>query len=736
MESRLGKNQNKKMKKHTPLSTLLVLALTLLNVPMSHAKKSEMIPTPIAEKPTADDEKASLPSFSAIQESYAQKTQIALNGLSGVLKTEDLRDAKNLSIALRALENNQAFLALSALKTISTKSTLAPYAQYYRAKALSDLNKYPEALTELPVLTNPKNKIEWEMFWLRLNILGLLKQKETVHTVAAAIQRLHGKDRWVVIKSTFYRGQAEWHVGNKTVAKKYFESILVQDAGTEYDDKIFSLFKSAKLTDSQILSEAQWNLRAEKLITNGTPQKARLIWQRFASQNASYRERLAYGYFRERNYRQAAKLYTELLKTGGATSPEVDILTKMAQSYARHDNFDGAINTNALIIKKFPKTAAASQAATKLGFLYFDSGQYQKAITYFDKYRPSGTQRELANWYRLWSFYLLGKYDQALSEMRAWGKIKTADKKTRLMAQYWEARILTKLGQGNAAKALYTQLTQMDRVGYYGFLAAQRLKSGKLVPPLLVDTSVLQGVPRGHDKVDLAKSALGLVPERDSLIRAVLLAQMGLDSFAYSESTNSTLLKNAGENIQEVFHLASNYHSGHTLAYAALKSGSAPLSSYRLGFPQAYAKYVKKFAAQWQINENLAYAIMRQESAFKPEAKSFAFAYGLMQIIPPTGDEIANQVGFKGFHAALLNQPLINTYFGTFYLSHLLKKFNGDIVYATAAYNAGPEAVKRWSTKSTSLEKDEFIELIPYKETREYVKRVLVNHLIYDRIYP
>lgn len=736
MGLRLGKNQDGKMKKHTSTLTFLALVLLFFGSSLSHAKKTDAIITPITEKPTADDEKSSLPAFSVIQESYSQKAKIELDRLSGVLKAEDIRDAKHLSTALQALENDQAQIALVALKVIPTTSILNSYAKYYRAKALSHLGKHNEALAELPVFANLKNKIEWEMFWLRLNILGLLKQKDAVHAAAAAIQKLYGKDHWVVIKSGFYRGKAEWNIGNKAAAKKYFESILVQDAGTEYDDKIFSLFKSAKLSDGQILSEAQWNLRAEKLIANGYPQKARLIWQRFASRDASYRERLAYGYFRERSYREAAKLYTELLKTGGTTSPEVDILTKIAQSYARYDNFDGAINTNALIVKKFPKTSAASLAAAKLGFLYFDSGQYQKAIQYFDKYRPSGTQRELANWYRLWSFYLLGKYDQALSEMRAWGKIKTADKKTRLTAQYWEARILERLGQAGAAKTLYTQLTQIDRVGYYGLLATQRLKSGKLVAPLLIDTNTLQGIPRGHDTVNLAKSALGSVPARDPLIRAVLLACVGLDGFAYSESTSSALVKNPGENIQQIFHLASNFHSGHALAYAALKSGSAPLSSYRLGFPQGYAKYIKNFAAQWQINENLAYAIMRQESAFKPEAKSFAFAYGLMQIIPPTGDEIAAKVGFKGFHAALLNQPMVNTYFGTFYLSDLLKKFNGDVIYTIAAYNAGPEAVKRWSTKSISLEKDEFIELIPYKETRDYVKRVLVNQLIYERIYP
>ena len=118
--------------------------------------------------------------------------------------------------------------------------------------------------------------------------------------------------------------------------------------------------------------------------------------------------------------------------------------------------------------------------------------------------------------------------------------------------------------------------------------------------------------------------------------------------FAFDESENSTLLKNRGEDVQSVFHLAANYHAGYVLTAPAIKNGDSSLATYRLAYPRAYEKYVKPFSEQWHLDENLAYSIMRQESTFKPEAKSFAFAYGLMQIIPPTGDEIAEKIGFKG----------------------------------------------------------------------------------------
>jgi len=103
---------------------------------------------------------------------------------------------------------------------------------------------------------------------------------------------------------------------------------------------------------------------------------------------------------------------------------------------------------------------------------------------------------------------------------------------------------------------------------------------------------------------------------------------------------------------------------------------------------------------------------------------------------PPTGDEIAQKIKYKDFQVSQLNNPSVNTLFGTFYLSFLLEEFDNDLVYAIAGYNAGPHNVKRWTSKARDLERDEFIELIPYKETNKYVKKVLVNYLVYNKLYP
>jgi soluble lytic murein transglycosylase len=191
----------------------------------------------------------------------------------------------------------------------------------------------------------------------------------------------------------------------------------------------------------------------------------------------------------------------------------------------------------------------------------------------------------------------------------------------------------------------------------------------------------------------------------------------------------------SGDDLLRVFQSAANYNRGYAINAAAIKRSDGNLTTYHMVYPRAFNKYVEPYAQMWGLDPNLAYAIMRQESAFRPEAKSFANAYGLMQIIPPTGEEIAHTIGYEDFHASQLNQPHVNTLFGTEYLSQLMKELGQQPVYTIAAYNAGPLAVTRWIRKAQNQDMDVFVELIPYEETNNYVKKVLINYLTYRKLY-
>ncbi|MDQ7056158.1 MAG: lytic transglycosylase domain-containing protein [Persephonella sp.] len=133
--------------------------------------------------------------------------------------------------------------------------------------------------------------------------------------------------------------------------------------------------------------------------------------------------------------------------------------------------------------------------------------------------------------------------------------------------------------------------------------------------------------------------------------------------------------------------------------------------------------------------ENIVYAVMRRESFFNPYAISPSNAVGLMQIIPPTGRWIAERIGDKDFDITDLFDIRKNIKFGRWYINYLLKRFNGNLFYVFSAYNCGPGCISKVLRKNRIQNVEEFIELIPYRETRYYVKYVYLNLKVYNQIY-
>jgi soluble lytic murein transglycosylase len=156
------------------------------------------------------------------------------------------------------------------------------------------------------------------------------------------------------------------------------------------------------------------------------------------------------------------------------------------------------------------------------------------------------------------------------------------------------------------------------------------------------------------------------------------------------------------------------------------------LHQYELRFPLARRGDVVRDARSAGIDPAWTYAIIRAESAWTTDAHSGADAFGLMQLLPGTAKHLAKQIGVPFSGAAALFDPDLNIRLGTQYLGNMAVRFDGSPWLASAAYNAGPDPVARWIDARDSLEPDFFIETIPYKETREYVARVLAFSVIYD----
>jgi soluble lytic murein transglycosylase len=151
-----------------------------------------------------------------------------------------------------------------------------------------------------------------------------------------------------------------------------------------------------------------------------------------------------------------------------------------------------------------------------------------------------------------------------------------------------------------------------------------------------------------------------------------------------------------------------------------------------LRFPILFDELFDKYAKKRKIDRSWIYGLARAESAFIEDVKSPAGALGLMQVMPKTGAATAKRIGLKGFKTYKLTQAKTNIPIGTAYMKQMLDKFNGNIILATASYNAGPHRVNKWLPKQGCAEPDVWIEQIPFNETRKYVRRVLYFANIYD----
>jgi len=160
-----------------------------------------------------------------------------------------------------------------------------------------------------------------------------------------------------------------------------------------------------------------------------------------------------------------------------------------------------------------------------------------------------------------------------------------------------------------------------------------------------------------------------------------------------------------------------------------------PTVYWKVLFPQPYWSELVENSQKNGLDPYLVASLIRQESEFNPGAVSRANAYGLMQLLPSVGKSMAKKEGVKGFSASELLNPTVNLELGTRNLRVVLDRFGGQQEYALAAYNAGDVPVRQWMAAGEYKDIAEFVESIPYTETREYVEAILRNREIYRALY-
>lgn len=286
------------------------------------------------------------------------------------------------------------------------------------------------------------------------------------------------------------------------------------------------------------------------------------------------------------------------------------------------------------------------------------------------------------------------------------------DEATRGQWLYWRGRALETSGKDEEARATYDRAARERN--YYGFMAADRLSR-----PYAFDHQPLPEDPEAWQRLN------GLPAVRRA--RELYLLDMTLSA---RREWHHALEAMTTYQMQIAAMIAADWGWHDRVILTMGRAGA--YDDLVLRFPMPYEEPLRQYADKRALDLGWLYALVRAESAFMEDARSPAGAMGLMQVMPTTGRETARSIGWRGFTPDQLMRAEVNVPIGTAYLRQMLDRFGGNMILATAAYNAGPGNVGRWMPRSSCVDPDVWVEQIPFTETRKYVQRILYYSSIYD----
>jgi soluble lytic murein transglycosylase len=390
----------------------------------------------------------------------------------------------------------------------------------------------------------------------------------------------------------------------------------------------------------------------------------------------------------------------------------------------------------------FPRSPWLAEALFSSGNMYLLRRDYSAAVEYYSylaTHFPDSKNAAAAHWRAGWLSYRQGLYADASRLFDEQIRLYPGATET-VSAIYWRGRLyeLQDHKPANAA-ANYRTLVRVYQHFFYAQMARQRLaalgnsQSGALpTPQPQLDRIQAPTVPPliesfPADSPHLAKARLLVNAGLNDYLPQEIAADP--DSSSWSGLAEAQIYASYGETYRAMRSLK------RALPYAASASiKSIPLVYWRILFPEAWWDTITAESAKNNLDPYLVASLIRQESEFNPSVVSYANAYGLMQLLPSVGKAMAREEGLSHFQTFQLLDPATNIRLGTRYLRQMLEKFGGVPEYALAAYNAGDSRVADWQTAGPYHGMDEFVESIPFTQTREYVEAILRNQETYKAI--
>ena len=536
--------------------------------------------------------------------------------------------------------------------------------------------------------------------------------------------------------------------GNQAEAIRYYRRAYFFGAGTD----------SAKTAEAKLVSLAQPLVAgsAEELIARGD----RLLAARdFAGASKAYAD-LGSGFpnavtpaVRLRHLtalagaKKALEAETVFNAIPSTAKEKEEAYYQMTLAYARARQWPQARTTAEGMRTKFPTGRLTAKAWIDAGAAARDAKSGVEAQAFFraavvnfpNAVEVAGAQFDMA-----WQEHERGNFavsSRMLTEHLA--RYAERDTTNRGKSGYWAARDSERAGKTAEACALYEGVIHRYSANWYGYLAQQRLAAMSCPAGAKVDPLVTKAVA-ALKTITVAKETstptdIARIEKSDELSAIALFdwANEELEEARRSAQNSpkvslgyARFYRLKGDNTNALLALAKSYPD-----YSQMFPEEMGREEWQIFYPLSNWNEIKYWATQRNLDKYQVAGLIRQESVFDPRARSHARAYGLMQLLVPTAQTMARKYVAKTSMVTsdTLYQPALNIELGTAYMRDQFDKF-GRIEYVAVAYNAGPGRVPQWRA-SLPIEIDEFVEAIPFRETRGYVQGVIRNTAQYRRLY-
>ena len=492
-------------------------------------------------------------------------------------------------------------------------------------------------------------------------------------------------DRYLKNTPEHYAGEAHYYAGMSYKAAGNAELALAKFAGVIEDYPQGRYFGDA------------WIAKGETLVSAGAADKAAATWAQFVELNPDH------------------QLAPRALWLSG-------------ELWEEQDRFEEAIYNYSELQSRYPESEFAAEALYRAGLCSYRSAEYASALSLWqklvDEYGASSFRPAALYWLGRAS-HTIGNDENAVAYLN---RLQAAYPGTYYAVrgdefrQTWSAKLFQVPGQKNMLLSLPTADEQADAEAWLLSWSPVQPAEGESVselPETLAQDGRLQ---RG-----VILWTLELTADASAQIRSLKsdINDSPLDLYRLG-----LLLQKKG-----MYRLAVSCFERVVELAPIEQRVSLPAFLLKLTHPFHFSDLLVAQAVELGVDPLLLFALVRQESSFEWHVQSWAGAQGLMQVMPATADWIALQLGWGDFSQHLIYRPFVNVQFGTWYFAHQLSSFNGDVVAALVAYNAGPGRAKRWQTAEMAVDDDLLLEYLPLDEPHLYVEKVYTHYNIYRQLY-